>query len=49
MFWKNRHCFTPGNAFGEGGEGYVRISLIADCDLLGEALNRLKQAGIYYK
>ena len=41
--------FTPGNAFGEGGEGYVRISLIADCDLLGEALNRLKQAGIYYK
>jgi LL-diaminopimelate aminotransferase len=37
---------TPGNAFGEGGEGYVRISLIADCDRLGEAINRLKQAGI---
>jgi LL-diaminopimelate aminotransferase len=40
---------TPGNAFGAGGEGYVRISLITDCDRLGEALRRFKQAGIYYK
>ncbi len=40
---------TPGNAFGEGGEGYVRLSLIAECDRLGEALRRLKQAGIRYK
>ena len=40
---------TPGSAFGEGGEGYFRMSLIADCDRLGEALNRLKQAGICYK
>ena len=39
---------TPGNAFGEAGEGYVRISLIADCDRLGEVLNRFKQAGISY-
>ena len=39
---------TPGNAFGPGGEGYVRISLIADCDRLGEALRRLKQANIRY-
>lgn len=39
---------TPGNAFGEGGEGYVRVSLIADCDRLGEALQRLKKAGIRY-
>lgn len=39
---------TPGNAFGTGGEGYVRISLIADCDRLGEALSRFKQAGIFY-
>ena len=28
----------------KGGEGYVRISLIADCDRLGEAMNRLRQA-----
>lgn len=40
---------TPGNAFGPGGEGYVRISLIADCDRLGEALQRFKQAGIRYQ
>ena len=40
---------TPGNAFGPGGEGYVRISLIADCDRLNEALLRFKQAGIYYQ
>ncbi|MBW4443115.1 MAG: aspartate aminotransferase [Plectolyngbya sp. WJT66-NPBG17] len=39
---------TPGNAFGSGGEGYVRISLIAECDRLGEALNRLKQANIRF-
>ncbi|MEL6440292.1 MAG: aspartate aminotransferase [Cyanobacteria bacterium J06621_8] len=40
---------TPGNAFGEAGEGYVRISLIADCDRLGEVLKRFQQAGIKYK
>ncbi|WP_373529091.1 aspartate aminotransferase [Nostoc sp.] len=40
---------TPGNAFGIAGEGYVRISLIADCDRLGEALHRFKQAGICYQ
>ena len=40
---------TPGSAFGSGGEGYVRISLIADCDRLGEALQRLKAAGIRYQ
>ncbi len=39
---------TPGNAFGEGGEGYVRISLIADCDRLGEALKRMAQANIRF-
>jgi LL-diaminopimelate aminotransferase len=39
---------TPGSAFGEGGEGYFRISLIADCERLGEALNRLRKAGIHY-
>jgi LL-diaminopimelate aminotransferase len=39
---------TPGNAFGPGGEGYVRVSLIAERDRLGEALKRLKQANIRY-
>lgn len=40
---------TPGNAFGSGGEGYVRISLIADCDRLGEVLRRFQQANIRYQ
>lgn len=40
---------TPGNAFGAGGEGYVRISLIADRDRLGEALRRFEEAGIRYQ
>lgn len=40
---------TPGNAFGPGGEGYVRISLIADCDRLGVAMDRLRQAGIRFQ
>ncbi len=40
---------TPGNAFGNGGEGYVRVSLISECDRLGEVLRRFKQAGIRYK
>ncbi len=39
---------TPGNAFGEAGEGYVRISLIADLDRLQLVLDRFQQAGIYY-
>ncbi|MGK7928651.1 MAG: aspartate aminotransferase [Spirulina sp.] len=40
---------TPGNAFGEAGEGYIRISLIADRDRLGKALTRWKNAGIRYQ
>lgn len=39
---------TPGNAFGSAGEGYVRISLIAECDRLAEVLQRFKQANICY-
>ncbi|RMD68031.1 MAG: aspartate aminotransferase [Cyanobacteria bacterium J149] len=39
---------TPGNAFGDGGEGYVRVSLIADCDRLMEALQRWEKANIRY-
>jgi LL-diaminopimelate aminotransferase len=40
---------TPGNAFGVAGEGYVRISLIAECDRLAEVLRRFKQANIHYQ
>ena len=37
---------TPGSAFGHHGEGYLRISLIADCDRLGEAMRRIRQSQI---
>jgi len=40
---------TPGNAFGKGGEGYIRVSLIADCDRLGEAMHRIRQAGFRFQ
>jgi len=40
---------TPGNAFGIAGEGYVRMSLIAECDRLQEVLRRFKQANICYQ
>lgn len=40
---------TPGNAFGHGGEGYVRISLIAECDRLQQVLQRFQQANIRYQ
>ncbi|MEM9218543.1 MAG: aspartate aminotransferase [Cyanobacteria bacterium P01_F01_bin.150] len=40
--------FTPGSAFGEGGEGFVRVSLIAECDRLREAIGRLDKAGIRF-
>ncbi|MCM1985219.1 aspartate aminotransferase [Lyngbya confervoides] len=40
---------TPGNAFGTGGEGFMRISLIAECDRLAEALDRMKQANIRFQ
>jgi LL-diaminopimelate aminotransferase len=33
---------TPGNAFGEYGEGYFRIALTISEDRLKEALNRIK-------
>ncbi|MGJ3254289.1 MAG: aspartate aminotransferase [Elainellaceae cyanobacterium] len=40
---------TPGNAFGVGGEGYVRVSLIAECDRLNDAIARLERANIRYQ
>ena len=48
MLQKTGIVVTPGTAFGEGGEGYVRISLISECDRLGEAVDRLRKANIRY-
>jgi LL-diaminopimelate aminotransferase len=40
---------TPGNAFGPGGEGFFRVSLIADEDVLASAIERLRAAGVRFK
>jgi LL-diaminopimelate aminotransferase len=40
---------TPGNAFGPGGEGFFRVSLIADEDVLASAIERMRSAGIRYQ
>jgi len=37
---------TPGNAFGPGGEGYFRVSLVAEAGVLEEAVGRMRAAGI---
>ena len=39
---------TPGNAFGPGGEGYFRVSLVAAPNVIREALVRLRRAGIRF-
>ena len=40
--------FAPGTAFGELGEGYVRAALVTGEARIGEALDRMKKAGIRY-
>ena len=37
---------TPGNGFGEYGEGYFRVSLTVPDDRLDEALERLRKLNI---
>jgi LL-diaminopimelate aminotransferase len=39
---------TPGNAFGPGGEGFFRVSLVAEPPVLREAIERLRKAGIRF-
>lgn len=38
---------TPGNAFGPSGEGYVRIALVQSEETLKEAVQRMKNSGIF--
>ena len=37
---------TPGNGFGEPGEGYFRIALTQRRDRLAEAIERIKALGL---
>ena len=38
---------TPGSAFGKGGEGYVRMALVADLETINEMLEVLGKAEIF--
>jgi LL-diaminopimelate aminotransferase len=39
---------TPGTAFGPGGEGFFRVSFIADAPVISTVVERLRTAGIRY-
>jgi LL-diaminopimelate aminotransferase len=39
---------TPGNAFGPGGEGFFRVSLVGEPKVMCEAIERLRTAGIRF-
>lgn len=39
---------TPGNAFGPGGEGFFRVSLVSPEKVLKQALDRLKEKNIHF-
>ena len=38
---------TPGNGFGEAGEGYIRVALTCSNERLAEALQRIEKAKIF--
>jgi LL-diaminopimelate aminotransferase len=40
---------TPGTAFGPGGQGYFRVSLVAEIPVLREAIERLRRQGIRFR
>ena len=39
----------PGNAFGSGGEGYIRIAMTVGIDVMEEAFNRIENMSIFGK
>ncbi|XWK91539.1 MAG: pyridoxal phosphate-dependent aminotransferase [Phormidium sp.] len=39
----------PGNGYGDVGEGFFRIALTVSEERLAQAMQRMKQAGIYYQ
>lgn len=40
---------TPGSAFGPSGEGYVRLALVQDEEVLAEAIKAVRESGILIK
>ena len=45
---KSGIVLVPGNAFGECGEGFFRLSYVCSDEQLQEVIDRLKADGFYY-
>jgi len=45
---KAKVAFTPGTVFGTNGEGYVRIVMSADEDIINKCFERIEKAGIRF-
>lgn len=45
---KSQIAFTPGDVFGDNGDGYVRIVMSANENQINEAFDRIKKAGIRF-
>ena len=37
---------TPGSAFGPSGEGYVRLALVQDEEMLNQAIKAVSESGV---
>ena len=48
MLEKANVVVPPGIGYGKCGEGYIRIALTKDVEILKKALQRMKDAGIHY-
>jgi LL-diaminopimelate aminotransferase len=46
LFERSGVLLSPGVAFGRSGEGYVRLSLVADEERLDEAIHRMRASGV---
>jgi LL-diaminopimelate aminotransferase len=46
LFERTGVLLSPGSGFGDAGEGFVRISLIADEDRLEEVVRRVRESGV---
>lgn len=40
---------TPGTGFGAAGEGFFRVSLVADERILQEAIDKLRDGGVRFR
>ena len=49
MLEKAHLVVPPGNGYGKCGEGYIRIALTKDAEILKKAIQRMKDAGIRYE